>query len=113
MSEQVEQIPPIDAGVVAKVVWQAQKALKEQLFGQSYQDWDKATDEERNDLVESVSNYLENKEKFKEDRPVNSRAFDLTCAIIDALLPQEKEEAEDGDKKEKKSPAKKAADKKD
>jgi hypothetical protein len=104
MSEQVEKKPLIDTGVVAKVVWQAQKALKEQFGEQGVQDWNKATDEERSDLLEAVSDYLEDKGKFKESRLEKSPAFDLTCAIIDALLPKPELDAE--------KPAKKKAEKK-
>jgi hypothetical protein len=104
MSEQENKAPLIDAGVVAKVVWQAQKALKEQLGVQGVQEWEKAKDQERSDVVDAVLDYLQDRSKFKEARPENSQQFDLTCAIIDALLPEPELDAE--------KPAKKKAEKK-
>jgi len=101
MSEQVVQDPPIDAGIVAKVVWQAHKALQEQLGKQGLLDWEKIKDDQREYCCSIVTDYLENKESKKVEYSP------LLEAIVDALIPQEKK-AEKEKTSEKKETAPKA-----
>lgn len=95
MSEETKD-PAIDAGIVAKVIWQAHKTLREQLGAQGIADWDKAKSEEREEMLASVESYLENKEAE------GTEYSPLFKAIADALIPSEASE-------EKKPAAKKAA----
>lgn len=104
MSEQVEKKPPIDSGVVAKVVWQANKALHEQLGTHYLPDWDKTTASDRSYFLHCVEEHLKN--RSKEGYSQSENAPELLSVITDHLIPSQ-------EPKEKKSPAKKAADKKD
>ena len=106
MSEEIKN-PKIDVGLVAKVIWQAHKTFQEQLGVQGIPDWNNAKNEDLNEAVEVVSDYLSNKEKFKEGHAPGDKKFALTCAIIDALIP-----TEDGPEQSKSAPKKKAAEKK-
>lgn len=54
MSEQVEKKSLIDAGVIAKICHQANKALCEQLGDQSQKDWIQAEDWQRESAVKGV-----------------------------------------------------------
>jgi hypothetical protein len=54
MSEQVEKKSLIDAGVIAKICHQANKALCEQLGDQSQKDWNLAEDWQRESAFKGV-----------------------------------------------------------
>jgi len=60
MSEQTGQKPLIDAGIIAKICHQANKALCEQLGDQSQKDWDQAADWQRESAVKGVEFRLAN-----------------------------------------------------
>jgi hypothetical protein len=60
MSEQVEKKPLIDAGVIAKICHQANKALCEQLGDQSQKDWNLAEDWQRESAFKGVEFRIEN-----------------------------------------------------
>lgn len=90
MSEEIKK-PMIDAGVVAKVIWQAQKALQEQLGVQGIAEWNNASDEDRDHSLNGVLEYLKDNSKFKEAAQ-KDKGVALTCAIIDTLISSEEEE---------------------
>lgn len=96
MSEETTQDPPIDSGVVAKVIWQAHKTLREQLGAQGIADWDNATIETREDMLASVDAYLKNK------KAAGTEYSPLFKAIVDALIPEEKKQASKSDKEKAK-----------
>jgi len=81
MSE--KQTPTIDAGVVAVICHQANKALCERLGDFSQKDWSEASEESREAAISNIEAYLDGKKPKDDD--LEGKIY---ASLVDALLPK-------------------------